>query len=109
MFLMSVCHVNTKDVQASDNTLSVVTNVSEVIVGNNVSVSVTLSYSKGISTAQFYLNYDPSMFTYVSGDASGTSYAGSIPIIYMPDDYPTSHTWNFTFKTIQTGTGAFST
>ncbi len=109
LLLMFIGHLNTKIVKASDNTLSVAVSSTEVIVGNNVNVSVTLSYSKGISTAQFYLNYDPSMFAYVSGDASGTSYAGSIPIIYMPDDYPTSHTWNFTFKTIQTGTGAFST
>lgn len=109
LLLMFIGHLNTKTVKAADNTLSVAVSANEVIVGNNVNVSVTLSYSKGISTAQFYLNYDPSMFAYVSGDASGTSYAGSIPIIYMPDDYPTSHTWNFTFKTIQTGTGAFST
>lgn len=109
LLLMLGSNLNTKTVKASDNTLSVVVSATEVIVGNNVNVSVTLSYSKGISTAQFYLNYDPAMFAYVSGDASGTSYAGSIPIIYMPDDYPTSNTWNFTFKTIQTGTGAFST
>ena len=109
LLLMFVGYFNTNTVKAADNTLSVAVSTSEVIVGTNVNVSVTLSYSKGISTAQFYLNYDPAMFAYVSGDASGTSYAGSIPIIYMPDDYPTSHTWNFTFKTIQTGTGAFST
>ena len=107
--LMFVGKGNLQQAEAADNTLTVSVNTTDVIVGNNVNVTVTLSYSKGINTAQFNLNYDPSMFTYVSGDADGSSYAGSIPIIYMPNDFPTSCTWNFTFKATKTGTGNFTT
>ncbi len=97
------------NVKAADGSLSVAVSTSEIIVGNTFTVSVTLSYSKGISTSQFELKYDSSVCSYVSGDADGTSYAGVIPIIYMPSDYPTSATWNFTFKANKVGTCNFST
>lgn len=97
------------NVKAADGSLSVAVSTSEIIVGNTFTVSVTLSYSKGISTSQFELKYDSNVCSYISGDADGTSYAGVIPIIYMPSDYPTSATWNFTFKANKVGTCNFST
>ena len=96
-------------IKAADGSLSVAVSTADAIVGDTVNVSVTLEYSKGISTAQFSLNYDTQYFDFVSGDVDGSSYAGSIPIIYMPADYPTSATWNFTFMAKTTGNTSFST
>lgn len=104
------------NVKAVDGSLSVTVSTSDIavstldiIVGNTFNVSVTLSYPAGINTAQFQLVYDSAICSYVSGDADGSSYSGVIPITYMPLDYPTSATWNFTFRADQVGTCNFST
>ncbi len=96
-------------VLAADGSVSVAVSSSSVIVGDTVNVSVTLNYGAGVSTAQFNVNYDASKLSYVSGDADGSSFSGVIPITFMPSDYPTSYTWNFSFKANQTGSCTIST
>lgn len=100
--------INMKTAFAAGETLTVTTSASEVIINQEVTVTVTLNCPTGLSTAQFSLNYDASMFTYVSGDAGGGSYSGVIPIYYMDMATPTTYSWTFKFKAVKTGTSDFT-
>ena len=112
MTIVSVLFVsantNVKNAFAAGETMTVTTSASEVIVDQEVSVTITLNCPAGLSAAQFSLNYDATMFTYVSGDVGGGSYSGIIPIYYMDMDTPTTYTWNLKFKAVKTGTSDFT-
>ena len=101
-------NINIEDVLAAGETMTVTTSASEVIVDQEVSVTITINCPAGLSAAQFSLNYDATMFSYVSGDVGGGSYSGIIPIYYMEMDTPTSYSWNLKFKAIKTGTSDFT-
>lgn len=106
-FLMvSGLEINT--VEAAGESVVVSASTTDVIVGKDVNVTVTLNCPVGLYAAQFELRYDASMFTYVSGDVGGSSYSGSIPISYLESGVPTTISWNFTFRAAKTGTSNFS-
>ena len=97
-----------KTVYAAGETMTVTTSASEVIINQEVTVTVTLNCPAGLYAAMFNLNYDASMFTYVSGDAGGTSYSGTIPLNYMDSGVPTTYSWTLKFKAVKTGTSDFT-
>ena len=96
------------DVYAAGETMTVTTSAAEVIIDQEVTVTVTLNCPVGLYCAMFNLNYDASMFTYVSGDAGGGSYSGLIPLNYLDSGVPTTYTWTLKFKAVKTGTSEFS-
>ncbi len=108
MAFLMMAGMNVNTVKAAGESVIVTVSTTDVIVGKDVNVSVTLNCPTGLYAAMFELKYDASMFTYVSGDAGGSSYSGSIPINYMESGVPTSVTWNFTFRAAKTGTGGFT-
>lgn len=108
MAFLMVSGLDIDTVKAAGESVVVNTSTTDVIVGQDINVSVTLNCPIGLYAAMFELKYDASMFTYVSGDAGGSSYSGSIPINYMESGVPTTITWNFTFKAAKTGTSGFS-
>lgn len=99
---------SSSNVWAAGETMTVTTSASEVIIDQEVTVTVTLNCPTGLYAAMFNLNYDATMFTYVSGDAGGTSYSGLIPLNYMDSAVPTTYSWTLKFKAVKTGTSDFS-
>lgn len=108
MTFLMVTGLEVNTVKAAGESVVVTTSTTDVIVGQDINVTVTLNCPIGLYAAMFELKYDPAMFTYVGGDADGSSYSGSIPVNYLESGVPTSMTWNFTFKAAQTGTSSFS-
>ncbi len=83
---------------------SIRTSASRVTVGKNV--TITVSFGEGVSAAQFVLNYDTNIFSYVScskGDLEGNQYV----FLDTRDKKEVSYV-TFTFKAKTTGTGKFS-
>lgn len=108
MTFLMVSGIEINTVEAAGECVVVSTSTTDVIVGKDVNVKVTLNCPVGLYAAQFELRYDASMFTYVSGDVGGSSYSGSIPISYLESGVPTTISWNFTFRAAKTGTSEFS-
>ena len=78
-----------------------VTGTSSAVVGNRVTVTVTLSSSTGIGSWQMALNYDKSYLQLVSStaEAGGTTMANSADSL----DGVRSKSYTFVFKTLKTG------
>lgn len=66
--------------------ISLTTNTTSVIVGQDVEVTISISSNIEMLFAEFLLNYDNTKFDFVSGDElGGSAYAGVIPYNM---DYP---------------------
>ena len=87
-------------VSAASGNISV-TGTSSAVVGNRVTVTVTLSSSTGIGSWQMALNYDKSYLQLVSSTAEsgGTSMAGYASTLSGIK----SKSYTFVFKTLKTG------
>lgn len=81
-----------------------VTGTSTVVVGNNVTVTVTLSSSTKIGSWQMNLKYDKNylQLTNTTSEAGGTMMAAS------STSGVTKKTYTFTFKTLKTGSTSVS-
>lgn len=78
-----------------------VTGTSSAVVGNRITVTVTLSSSTGIGSWQMALNYDKAYLQLVSStaEAGGTTMANSANSL----DGVKSKSYTFVFKTLKTG------
>lgn len=87
-------------VNAASGSISV-TGTSSAVVGNRVTVTVTLSSSTAIGSWQMALNYDKSYLQLVSSTAEsgGTNMAGFAPTLSGVK----SKSYTFVFKTLKTG------
>lgn len=87
-------------VSAASGRISV-SGTSSAVVGNRVTVTVTLSSSTGIGSWQMALNYDKSYLQLVSSTAEsgGTNMAGYAPTLSGVK----SKSYTFVFKTLKTG------
>lgn len=84
-----------------------------VTVGNNVSVTMTVSGDTGLGTLDATLTYDTSLLEFVSGSGPSGSMisggSGSIIIAWSDTSQPTSITCTLTFKTKNSGTAKINT
>ena len=86
--VVSLLLVTPKNVYAADATvnISLTTNTTSVIVGQDVEVTINISSNIEMLFAEFMLNYDSTKFDFVSADGvGGSAYAGVIPFNM---DYP---------------------
>ena len=97
---ISIFFMVTTGVSAATATIGVQTNLSQVVVGNNINVSVVVSSTERLGTWMFKLNYDTSKFQYVSG-----------PDLYLSDGSNLNikrKTYNYTFKAKSSGSANFN-
>ena len=76
---------------------------SSVYVGDNVTVSVTVSSSAPIGSWQYTISYDDSILSYVSTTAEAPQRAANVSTYGK-----TSVTYSWTFKAIGNGNGSFN-
>lgn len=105
--VLTIIFFNVNTTKAADDVLYITPSATDVIVGKEFTVKLSISHASGISAAMFNLNYDASMLTYVSG-ADGSSYAGVIPLNYMEATDSNKIEWTIKFKAVKTGTCKFS-
>lgn len=67
IFIMAVCLINSRDVQASSAAVSVTANNSNVAEGDTVYVIITITSSDEIGGFKGYFSYDNSVLKYVTG------------------------------------------
>jgi len=100
IFLLVFCFGMIK-VSASSVTMKVSSNKSSVVVGNNVTVTVTISSSEALGSWVYTLNYDKNKFSFVPGSyALSETDAG--------DGSKKSVSYKYTFKAKASGTASFS-
>lgn len=88
-------------VNAAGATISVNTSATQIIVGNNVTVTVTISSSSALGSWEYNLNYDKSIFSLVSSDV-GLHYAGVVQ-----NNSTKAVSYRYTFKANKSGTASF--
>ena len=86
---------------ASTGSVAVKTSSSQIIVGNNVTITATVSSTSALGSWDCTLGYDSSKFTYVSSTASGQRMVG------YGDGTKRSVSYTFTFKAKSSGTATF--
>ena len=92
------------NIMAATGTVSI-SSVSQVVVGNKVTVTVTISSSTKIGSWQMNLNYDKSFLQLTSSTAeNGTSMVNSA----KTDSGIAKQTYTFTFKTLKKGSTTLS-
>ncbi len=89
------------NVNAAGATISVNTSATQIIVGNNVVVTVTISSSSALGSWEYNLNYDKSIFSLVSSDV-GLHYAGVVQ-----NNTTKSVSYRYTFKANKSGNALF--
>ena len=94
-----------KNITLAANTANVSISSASATVGENVTVSVTVSSGAEIYATQMYLSYDSNILEYVSGSAD-TNGAGTLG--FVNTDTFTSKTFTFTFKINGVGTSRIS-
>lgn len=100
-FIITLCFACITNVYATNATVSVSANKSQVVVGNSVTFTVKVSSSVSIGAWNYEINYDKSKLTYTGGNA--LAHAG------VPDNGSfKSVTFTFTFKSIASGKPNFS-
>lgn len=88
-------------VNAAGATISVNTSGTQIIVGNNVTVTVTISSSSALGSWEYNLNYDKNIFSLVSSDV-GLHYAGVVQ-----NNSTKSVSYRYTFKANKSGNASF--
>ena len=90
----------TTNVSAGTASINVITNYSQIIVGNQVNVTVTVSSPEALGTWEYNLTYDSSMFDLVSGQPSMVDFARN--------GTTKSKSYNYTFRAKKSGSSKFS-
>ena len=93
--LISIFTFSCIKVDAATGTVTMTSNKSQVVVGNSVTFTVTVSSSQPIGVFQYNLSYDSSMLNLTSGDPSGA------PVFTGKEK---SVKYTFTFKAKKSGT-----
>ena len=88
-------------VNAAGATISVNTSASQIIVGNNITVTVTISSSSPLGSWEYNLNYDKNIFSLVSSDV-GLHYAGVVQ-----NNSTKAVSYRYTFKANRSGNASF--
>ena len=88
-------------VNAAGATISVNTSASQIIVGNNITVTVTISSSSPLGSWEYNLNYDKNIFSLVSSDV-GLHYAGVVQ-----NNSTKAVSYRYTFKANKSGNASF--
>ena len=89
------------NVNAATAKFNVTSSSSQVIVGNSVTVYVTVSSTVGLGSWEYTLNYDSSLFKLKSSDV-GLHYAA-----VANNNNTKSVTYKYTFTSLKTGSGKF--
>lgn len=95
-----------QNVSAAGANVTVSTSATQVIVGKNVNVSVTISSAETMGSWEFTLNYDQSIFKLITKpeNCNGLKCVG-----YTANNNTKSVTYNFTFTALSSGTATFYT
>ena len=96
--LFSLALFNNK-VSASNSTISVKSN-NTAIVGNNITVTVTLSSSSSLGSWDFTVGYDTSLLRLVSSNMESN---GQRSVGYVTKNGQTSKTYTLVFKALKSG------
>lgn len=91
----------TLNVNAASATVGVSTSASQVVVGNTVKVTVTISSASALGSWEYSLYYDTSLFS-LSSSTVDLHYAG-----YASNASTKSVSYSYTFKAKKSGTGKF--
>ncbi len=86
------------NVYAASASIKVSSSTSQVVIGNEFKVTITISYSGGLGAWEFTPDYDTSKFKLVSGDSPVVDYGEKV----------TSRSYSYKFKAIGTGSGKIS-
>ncbi len=100
VLLLSI-FVFTEKTLAASATFAVKSSSSQVIVGKNVTVYVTLSSSSALGSWEYTLNYDKSIFKLVSSE---------VPLhytSYVNNNKTKSVTYKYVFQALKSGSGKF--
>ncbi|MGN0374220.1 MAG: cadherin-like beta sandwich domain-containing protein, partial [Butyrivibrio sp.] len=103
--IVSIISIKPADkVYAASGSITITPGSKTVYTGDTFEVVVTLHCQTGVGYANFSVNYDPSILTYVSGDAAGSGYNGVIPFTWATGmSKETDITYKLNFKAVQTG------
>ena len=93
-----VTFIGIYNVYAASASIKVTSSTSQVVVGKEFSVTITISSSAGLGTWEFTRDYDKGKFKMVSGDASVVDYGERVK----------SKSYSYKFKAIGTGSGKIS-
>lgn len=88
-------------VNAASSSIAVSSSTSQVIVGKNVTVYVTVSSSKALGAWEYTLNYDKNIFKLVSSDVD-LHYVG-----YVSNKTTKSVTYKYNFTALKSGSSRF--
>lgn len=92
-------------VKAAQANITVSASQGQVIVGNEVTVSVTISSASQLGSWEYILNYDKSLFKLVENKSDSLRIAD----VFRTSTPPKSISYKYVFKAIKNGTGSFYT
>lgn len=98
-FSLILIFTNNQTYDAASGSISVSSNRSSVVVGNTVTVTVTVSSGDVLGSWEYSLNYDSSKLSLTSG---------TNPVVAYGNGSQKSATYTYTFKTIAKGTSTIS-
>lgn len=104
LILMFIAFAFTTKVNASSATFSVKSNASMVAVGNNVTVTVTLSSGTPLGSWNFTIGYDTSKLKLVSSTAERDQTSAGV----VSSNNQKSVSYKYTFKALKSGTATVS-
>ena len=93
--------ITPQTVRAAEGSITISASSSDVIVGETVTVTVTLSCPQKIIAALFNLTYDGSVLETSAGSS------GVVSLNFMETSYPDSYSWTVDFTAVQTGKCTF--
>lgn len=100
LFIISIFCLFVSKVNAGSALINVSSNKSSLVVGNSVSVTVTISSSEALGSWEFDLSYDNSLLKLTSGTAN--------IIDYVNNNTTKSKSYTYTFKALKSGTAKVS-
>ena len=93
--LICIFTLSITKVDAATGTVTISSNKSQIVVGNNVTYTIKVSATKPLGVFQYHISYDSSLLSLVSGESSGA------PVFTGTEK---SKTYTFTFKAKKAGT-----
>ena len=103
ILLLALPFLLMQNVHAANATIAVSSNTNQVIVGNNVTVYVTISSAIPIGAWHFSLNYDSSVFQFIKNNNDPDLHV----VGYVENGNTKSVTYKYTFKALKSGSARF--
>lgn len=99
LFMVLICNVFITNVYAASTNISVKTNKSQAIIGDTITVTITVSSSTDLGAWEYDVKYDSSKLTYVSSTLEG----GTHSVGYVSNSGIKSKSYTMKFKAKSSG------